>query len=166
MRRFIATLAFACTFALGTQAREVFNEIYRMAEKAARDKSNTLDDRKINTFKMDVLSYMKTKTLDGMMARSRQLADTLSTTTVNTLNYQAYALYQFVNLYVKQLGKQDTNRRLAAVRKRFREASLANPYYHDEDKQLVCAYVDNKDYNTPFSLDTDWVKALEAVKKR
>lgn len=165
MKRIITTMVLALVIALGAGAQEVFNEIYRMAEKTAKDKQNTLDERKIATFKMDALSYMKTKTLDGMMAHSMQLADTLSTTTVTILNYQAYALYQFVNLYVKKLSKQDTNRGLAAVRKKFSDASLAHPYYHDLDRELVNAYVNNKDYPTPFSLDTDWVKALEEVKK-
>ena len=166
MKRMIAAMALACAFTLGARAQDVFNEIYHMAEQTANNKANTIDERKLATFKMDALTYMKTKTLDGMMAKSMQLADTLSATTVTILNYQAYALYQFVNLSVKQLSKQDTNRGLAAVRKRFRDASLAHPYYHDLDRELVNAYVDNKNYNTPFSLDTDWVKALEEVKKK
>ncbi len=165
MKRLATLAALLCMMTLSAGAQDVFNEIYKTAEKAAQDKTNTLEDRKFNTFKMDALSYMKTKTLDGMMARSRELADTIPDKTIERLNYQAYAMYSFLNLYLKRLSKADTNKGMFNVKKKFREASLNNPYYNDEDKELVNAYVDNKNFNTPFSLDTDWLKALEEVKK-
>ena len=46
----------------------------------------------------------------------------------------------------------------------FKAASLKNSLFDDPDKELVNAYVDNPQYITPFSIDTDWEKALKAVK--
>ena len=46
----------------------------------------------------------------------------------------------------------------------FKNASTANPLFDDPDKELVYGYVDNDKYITQFSIDTDWEKALKAVK--
>lgn len=166
MKRLATIVALLCMITLSAGAQDVFNDIYKTAAQIAQDKTNALEDRKFNTFKMDALSYMKTKTLDGMMARSRELGDTIPDKTIERLNYQAYAMYTFLNLYLKRLSKADTVKSMANVKKKFKDASLNNPYYNDEDKDLVNAYVDNKDFNTPFSLDTDWLKALDEVRKK
>ena len=47
----------------------------------------------------------------------------------------------------------------------FRDASINNPLFNDMDKELILAYYNNENYLTQFSLDTNWVKALEAVRK-
>jgi hypothetical protein len=37
--------------------------------------------------------------------------------------------------------------------------------FNDTDKDLVLAYDNNENYITRFSLDTDWEKALQQVRK-
>ena len=44
------------------------------------------------------------------------------------------------------------------------DASLKNSKFNDMEKEITYAYVDKPNYITPFSLDTDWLKALEEVK--
>jgi len=51
------------------------------------------------------------------------------------------------------------------VKAKFRTASINNSLFNDVDKEVVYSYVDNDKFITNFSLDTDWVKALEAVKQ-
>ena len=41
---------------------------------------------------------------------------------------------------------------------------LSNPLFNDTDLEVVQSYVNNDTYLTRFSLDTNWVKALEEVK--
>ena len=48
---------------------------------------------------------------------------------------------------------------------KFKNATIQYALFNDTDKELVYAYVDNEKYITQFSLDTDWPKALEAVRK-
>ena len=51
------------------------------------------------------------------------------------------------------------------VKAKFRAASINNSLFNDVDKEVVYSYVDNDKFITNFSLDTDWVKALEAAKQ-
>ena len=80
------------------------------------------------------------------------------------VNEQAYAMYEFVNLYIKQLAEAKTPESKDLVGKEFRTASLNNPLFNDTDLEVVQSYVSNDTYLTRFSLDTNWVKALEEVK--
>ena len=83
---------------------------------------------------------------------------------IKMVNEQAYAMYEFVNLYIKQLAEAKTPESKDLVGKEFRAASLNNPLFNDTDLEVVQSYVNNDTYLTRFSLDTNWVKALEVVK--
>ena len=43
--------------------------------------------------------------------------------------------------------------------------SINNPLYGDKDDEVVLAYYNREDYPTQFSLDTNWIAALEEVKR-
>jgi hypothetical protein len=43
-------------------------------------------------------------------------------------------------------------------------ASVNNSLFHDMDKDLAEAYLNNTKFVTPFSLDTDWEKALAEIR--
>lgn len=163
MKRIIAAITLLCALSTGAKAQDVFNEIYRLSEKAANDRTNTLDERKINTFKMDALSYMKTKTLERIIADNKDLSSAINDSTVNKLNHQAYAMYSFVNLFIKRMARCDKQSQLDKVKKTFRETTINNPMYNDPDKALVLSYVNSPGFLTQFSLDTDWEKALEEI---
>ena len=74
---------------------------------------------------------------------------------------------EFVNLYFKRLSeaKNSTSKKEIAVA-RFKAASLNNALFGDTDYELCRAYVDNTNFLTPFSLDTDWVKALAEIRSK
>lgn len=163
MKRILIILTLLCLIAFHAKGQDVFNEIYRLSEKAANDRSNTIEDRRINTFKVDALSYMKTKTLELMLEKGNDIGKVLNDSTVNKLNHQAYAMYAYINLFLKRMARCDKESQLNKVKRVFKETSINNPMYNDPDKDLVQAYCDNKDFVTQFSLDTDWEKALDEV---
>ena len=85
MKKFLLVLSFAATCVLNTNAQEVYKEILNISEKAANDKTKDIETRKIATFKVDELKYMVRKTRELM-----------PDTTVNVIDRQAYAMYDFI----------------------------------------------------------------------
>ncbi len=113
------------------------------------DASKGLEDRKVATFKYDAIRYLLSQAGDE---------------TEKELGEQVAAMIDFVNLYLVQLKDAKKNQQQALMAK-YKSASLENSLYNDTDKELIYAYVDNDDFLTQFSLDTDWVKALQAVSR-
>lgn len=145
------------------QAQDVFNELLSSSLKVAEDTSKDIETRKIATFKYDELCYMKQKLLPEVMKDTTNLV--VFNKVIDLLNQQSYAMYKFVNLFVEKLsaGKKKKQESVIAI---FKGASINNPLFNDEDTSLVHAYYNNDNYITQFSLDTDWIKALEEVQKR
>ena len=128
------------------------------------DKSKDIETRKIATFKYDELSYMAMKVRDDVLRDTTDLE--FFNQTVKMLNEQSYAMHEFLTLYMKRLTSTKKKTERDIIITMFRDASINNPLFNDLDKELVLAYYNNDNYITQFSLDTDWIKALEAVKKR
>ena len=125
-----------------------------MSKDVAEDRSRSLTTRKIATFKVDELNYMAMK--------AREL---MPDSTMRMLDVQALAMYDYVELFIKQLTIESKKRERKAVIDLFKRITLENPRYFDMDKELIMSYINTEGYLTQFSLDTDWVKALDAVKK-
>ena len=81
------------------------------------------------------------------------------------LNEQSFAMHEFVSLYLDRLAKAKKKQERDVIITVFRNASINHPLFNDMDKDLILAYYNNENYLTQFSLDTDWVKALAAVRK-
>jgi hypothetical protein len=147
---------------LTIQAQDVFNELLSSSLKVAENTQNDIETRKVATFKYDELCYMKQKLLPEVLKDTTNLV--VFNKVIDLLNQQSYAMYQFINLFVEKLasGKKKKQEVVLAV---FKNASINNPLFNDEDTELVHAYYNNDNYLTQFSLDTDWIKALEEVKK-
>ncbi len=133
----------------------VWLEIRRLSEVGANDTSNSLELRKVFTFKVDALDYMFQRSLEQMPDSSSDI-----------LEFQAYAMYDFVNLYIKNLGKAEKEKQKKKIEADFIEASLKNPRFVDQDTELTLAYFNRNDFLTRFSLNTDWEKALADIKKK
>ena len=149
-------MIFAILFAAtSVSAQEIYKEVKRIQKQAETFDNETkknLDERKIACFKYDAIYYL----VDRASQEDRF--------TEYELGQQTDALIEFVNLYVKRLAsanKKDKD----MVKAKFRTASINNSLFNDVDKEVVYSYVDNDKFITNFSLDTDWVKALEAVKQ-
>lgn len=153
MKKLIIIMTLAIFATVNTEAQEVYKEILRLSNAVAKDKQKDIATRKIATFKVDCLNYMAMKTHELMPD---------STTTV--IDNQAYALYDFVNLYVKKLSEAKTKKGKAQILSIFKSASIQNRRFNDMDLGIVEAYLNNDKYVTQFSLDTDWTKAIKQVR--
>lgn len=147
--------AIVCATTTSVSAQEIFNEVKKIekqAETLANDTTKNINERKIACFKYDAIYYLIDK------------ASQEDNFTEYELGEQTDALIEFVNLYVKRLAnanKKDKD----MLKAKFRTASINNSLFNDVDKEVVYSYVDNDSFITQFSLDTNWVKALEDVKK-
>ena len=155
MKKLILLGAFMCLSIVNATAQEVYKEILRLSEDLANNEKKSLELRRIAQFKVEELNYMAMKTKELM-------PDSL----VSVLDYQAYAMYEYVNLFLNKLTRAKKKKDKAKVLALFKEASLANPRFNDMDQGVTMSYCDNGLYLTQFSLDTDWVKALAFVRTR
>lgn len=155
MQKVIFTALLLCITVFSASAQEVYKEILRLSKDIAKDTKKDLESRKIATFKVDELQYMAMKTNELMPDSS-----------VRVLDVQAYAMYEFVNLFVKRLAEAKKKTDKEIVKTRFMNASMNNSRFNDMDKELVLSYYDNPNYLTRFSLDTDWVKALAEIRSK
>ena len=157
MKKQILLLAMSCVFTVNIQAQEVWKEIRRLAVEVAKNEKKDIETRKIATFKVDALDYMKQRYYESMQDSSVTLYN-------YKLDHQAYALYDFVNQFVDQLSKREKKKEKQRVIDGFKQTSLENCKFFDTDKDLVEAYIRKPGYITQFSLDTDWEKANEEIK--
>lgn len=158
MRKTLLTFALLCAFALSSHAQQIYNEVRRM-QKEFQDikynKDKPMPERKSASFKWDVIEYMLYKAKEDSTFSEKQLG------------VETYAMTEFVNLYFKRLSEAGNNKSKKEVTlARFKNASLNNALFGDLDYELCRAYVDNAKFMTPFSLDTDWVKALAEIRSK
>ncbi|WP_234397171.1 hypothetical protein [Hoylesella saccharolytica] len=113
MKRILFILILLCGWGVSLSAQEIYQEIMRLSKKVAEDKSKDLETRKVATFKVDELKYMAMKTRELM-----------PDSTVRVLDVQAYAMYDFVNLFLRRLGEAKKKSAKEAVIARFRAAQL------------------------------------------
>ena len=147
---------FECFMTLNVSSQDIFNEVKKLkdnAEALMNDTTKDLETRKIACFKNDALYYLIGK------------AATEDTFTEYELGVQANAMIDFVNLYMKRMAEVKKKKDRELIMIKFKDVTIQNSLFNDPDKELVYAYVDNDKYITQFSLDTDWTKALEAVRK-
>ncbi len=150
----IFTLMLFCAIVAQASAQDIFNEVKRLMDgyqNVKNDTTQNLDVRKIATFKWDAIYYMVYRASDE---------------TEDELGVQVSSMIDFVNIYLKKLKDAKTKQDKELVVAKFKNATLENAKYNDQDKDVIYAYVDNPDFLTHFSLDTDWVKAVEEVKKK
>ena len=156
MKKILFTLALCLYSSITIQAQEIFKEVQNLMLKNEAIKNNqtkSLETRKIATFKSDALYYltMKAGSTEGFSEHE--------------LGEQANAMIEFVNLYIKTLANNAKKSTQEVTKAKYKNASIKNSLFNDMEKEITYGYVDNSNYITNFSLDTDWVKALAEVKK-
>jgi len=137
-------------------AQDIYKEVKLLKQRSEalmNDTTKSMETRLVACFKNDALYYLISKAGDD------------STFTEYELGQQANAMIEYVNLYVKKLSEQKKKKDRETVKNRFKYASMQNSLFNDMDKDLVYGYVNNDRYITQFSLDTNWVKALAAVRR-
>ena len=168
MKKLMLTLALACiAWTANAQTQErVGQKICNDAYKGATDGKEDQNVRKVASFKVDAITYLNTKTLEQLTDTTRQLTNAEVAHINAQLDSMAYFMYDYLNLYAKEYSRAKNEKAKARILKLFRDVSINHPLYNDPDKELVLAYFNREDYPTQFSLDTDWVAAVTAVKIR
>ena len=164
MKRLFLFLIMALAMSGQAAAEDVANEIIKLSKAIVDDTKQDLQTRRIAYFKVNVINYMKMKVRDEVLRDTNDLK--VFNENMKMLNEQSYAMYQFVNLFVKRLAESNKKEAKEVVMTRFRNASINNPLFNDMDLDLVLSYYNNPEYLTRFSLDTDWMKALEEVRDK
>lgn len=155
MKKILLSLLF-CTIAVSAFSQEIFNEVKNLknqTEATMNDTTLNIEIRKIACFKNDALYYLIDK------------AGNDNAFTEYDLGLQANAMIDFVNQYVKRLSEQRKKQDKELIMAKYKTATIQNSLFNDMEKEIVYGYVDNDNFITQFSLDTDWVKALEEIKK-
>ncbi len=156
MKKFILLIITALCLAQTISAQEIFQEVTTIMEKnktAKFDTKKSLQERKLATFKYDAIYYLIMKAAEADSFTERQLGEQVS------------AMIDYVNLFIGRLSQETKKSRREVVVALFKKYTLENALFHDMDKEVVYGYVDNENFLTQFSLDTNWVKALEEVQK-
>lgn len=157
MKKLFIILALVCMSVLSTSAQEIYDEVRRIEKEAkafANDTKNNLDARKIATFKYDAIYYLVDKASQEPLFSEYELG------------VQTNAMIEFVNLFVSKLSTLKKNKDKDMLKAVFRTATINNSLFNDVDKEVIYSYVDNENFITQFSLDTDWPKALAEVQSK
>ena len=128
--------------------------IEKEAKAFANDTKNNLEARKIATFKYDAIYYLVDKASQEPLFSEYELG------------VQTNAMIEFVNLFVSKLSTLKKNKDKDMLKAVFRTATINNSLFNDVDKEVIYSYVDNENFITQFSLDTDWPKALAEVQSK
>ena len=155
MKKLLLSLILICAVASSVSAQDIYNEVKHIlqeVEKIKYDTSKNIEDRKIAAFKWDAIYYMIMKAA----------ADDKFTEV--ELGKQTNAMIDFVNSFTKRYAQASRKSDREALTAAFKKASLSYPLFNDNEKDIVNAYVDNPKFITQFSIDCNWVRALEAVK--
>ena len=155
MKKIVMLLAFTCMFAVNAASQEIYKEVNRImhqAEAIKNDAKRNLEERKIATFKADAIFYLISKAAQNEHFTELELGK------------QTNAMIDFVNSFVKRLSRSSKKRDKEILMARFKNATSQNSLFNDPEKEVTYAYVDNEKFITQFSIDTDWVKALNAVR--
>lgn len=157
MKKLFIILALVCMSVLSTSAQEIYDEVRRIEKEAkafANDTKNNLEARKIATFKYDAIYYLIDKASQEPLFSEYELG------------VQTNAMIEFVNLFVSKLSTLKKNKDKDTLKAVFRTATINNSLFNDVDKEVIYSYVDNENFITQFSLDTDWPKALAEVQSK
>lgn len=154
MRKLLLT-ALLPLCALCLHGQEVYNYVLESATRVVNNPTSTFTQTQIAQFKRTALIYLRRKAFETQPQVTEQF-----------LNEQAYYLSEFVTLFLTEaVGAQqlsESQRKLRIVI--FMEASRDNPLFGDTDTETVEAYIGSGSELTPFSLDTDWMRAYSAAR--
>lgn len=163
MKKIFIVLFVCVVSVLPTSAQDVLNEIMRTSLATTNDTTLSKEERKVAVFKYDATTYLRSKVL----LPGDLLSDSIDVAKLNAnikmLNEQAYAMYQYVGLYLKRLAEAK-KRNKSMVKSLFKEATANHRLFGDKDEELTLAYYRRDDYPIQFCIDCDWVKTLAFIR--
>jgi len=153
MKRLIVSII-ALLAVTATPAQEIYTDIRQKAQTVKDDPTANPLLKSIAQFKLDALDYLAIR-------MKEQMPDS----TVAYLDKQALAMNNFVSLYIKRLLELNNQPQAMQVKmtKHYMDASYSNPLFKDKDDELTLSYYLNQKSITRFSLNTNWMKAVNAA---
>ena len=152
MKKWILSVALLIS-ASGMQAQEIFNTLLNKASQVVNENDANDYNTKINYFYFTALNYMKTKVKPQDVAQYK------------VLDEQALAMQTYVTEFIGWISRtKDADLRRKGI-ELFVKTSISHPFFDDKDSETTGSFIDDTNYITPFSLDTDWVKAKSIVDK-
>lgn len=157
MKRFLIILLLALTGFSGIRAQEVYNMVLDNATRIVNSPTSNFSQTQIAQFKRTALIYMKSKAFE--------LADSIPSDFLDT---QAYYMSEFVTLFFNELIK---TKKLSEDKRKerimlFMDASVSCPMFKDPDEETTLSFITSGGELTPFSLDTDWIRAYNLVQSQ
>ncbi|MBQ0060211.1 MAG: hypothetical protein MJZ69_03345 [Bacteroidaceae bacterium] len=153
MKKLILCMMLLVATSVNSQAQDVYNYLYnKCTEKVGKSSANDYEVKKYD-FELTALNYMKNHAL--------KIGRNITTT---FLDNQAYSLDTFLLRYLTVMKNTADSKKLQ-VTQLFVNATLNNPLFNDPDTDKTQAYIEEKGCITPFSIDTDWVKALDEIER-
>lgn len=157
MRHRTAILALmAClASATGARAQEVFNQVVNTAKLAIDDPQANGFILQVSQFKYTAMQYLCTTAI-------KRNGGSVG---ADLLDRQAAAMNEFVTQYFADLARAQKlpGEEQAQIMRRYWKASASCPMFPNVDKAEANAFVTDAQSLTPFSLNTDWEKALKAL---
>lgn len=153
--RIILTAGISLMLGTTCPAQELYNEVLKQAEAVVNNPKADEVSLKINHFKSTALRYLKNTALKKM-----------ETVTVQFLDTQAYYLSEFVGNYITELVRMrndDEKTRKARILD-YVNATVNNPLFEEADTEMTESFIVDKDGLTPFSINTNWERACQALK--
>ena len=153
MMKKIFFAAFLVAFTLmPANAQNLYKTVYNSAVKVVNDPNSSQEQIEINQFEVTVLNYLNAQVQKRALVKDTYFYDS-----------QAVNLKSFVDdfiYYVTKARAISTEKRKEVIAC-YRDASLNNPLFNDNDKERTYCYVNDTKTFTPFSLDTDWEMAYD-----
>lgn len=139
------------------KAQDVFNQVVSNAKLVIEDPKADPFILAVSQFKYTALQYLCTTAIKrnggGVAA--------------DLLDRQAYSLNHFIISYFSELAKaqKESDAKQKDIMKKYWRACAEHPMFKDEDKETTEAFMKDPGCITPFSIDTDWEKADQAISK-
>ena len=152
MKKIIMTILVSVVALGSLQAQSLYKKVYDNAVAVVNDAAANDQQIQVNQFKITALNYMSNQVTKRNQTRNSYFYDS-----------QAVNMASFITdfeTYIIKARTISTEKRLAVIAC-YRDASLQNPLFNDQDKETTLVYVNDKQTYTPFSLDTDWEKAYD-----
>ncbi len=149
MKQVFLTLLLAASVSAAS-AQSLYKKVFDNATSVVNNAASNDQQIEINQYKITVLNYISNQVKKRKLTKDSYFYDS-----------QAVNLASFITDFETNVIKArsiSTEKRLEVI-KVYRDASLQNPLFGDDDKELTYVYVNDKQTYTPFSLDTDWEKA-------
>lgn len=156
MKKLFLILSLAIFTAMNADAQSLYKTVRDTATKVVNNPNSKQDEIDIAQFEITVLNYIAAQVSKRGLQKTGYFYDS-----------QAVNMKSFVDdcrYYALKANKISASKK-KQVLECFKQASLNNPLFHDNDKKNAHVYVNDPKSETPFSIDTDWEKAYDQASK-